>query len=338
MLSFVLACAAFAPQAPRPDARELWSAGERAEAIEARRAELAGTTGEAWRELVAWQLSVHRAKQALEDALRCGPACDTLRAEAHYALDEYAAAVPLLDESDPVQALWKIDALEALSRFDESDAALARARERFGASDSRFHGCDGRRLARLGRHAEAATAFRAALAVDPLDGEAHFGLGRALVASGAREEGLKVLGEHRRLVPLLDELDFARRSVDLAPNHAPNHTAVGDAERALGRRDAARAAYARAEALGRGAELVPNALRLARLCADDENDLEGALAALARAHTRFPDARLCVRRGDLLLAARRDAEAIAAYEDAAKLRPGDAEIAKRLESARARSK
>lgn len=338
MLPFVFAIAACTLQAPPPDARALWNAGERAEAIVARRAELGQETGSAWREVVSWQLAVHRPKQALEDAQRCGPPCDALRAEAFYALDDYAAAVPLFDESDALHALLKIDALEALSRFDESDAALARARERFGASDSRFHGCDGRRLARLGRHAQAVAAFRAALAVDPLDGEAIFGLGRALVASGERDEGLKVLGEHRRLVPLLDELEFARRSADLAPNHAPNHTAIGDAERALGRRDAARAAYARAEALGRGAELVPNALRLARLCSDDENDLEGALAALERAHARFADARLCVRRGDLLLAAARDAEALAAYEEAAKLRPNDGEIAKRLEAARARRK
>ena len=60
------------------------------------------------------------------------------------------------------------------------------------------------------------------------------------------------LKELRRI--LLDRLDDAHRTVELAPHHGPNHAALGDAERALGRTDRAEAAYR--AALERGADIV----------------------------------------------------------------------------------
>ncbi len=324
-----------AAQAGPRTAQELWAGGLRAEAIERLREEIAsGADADARRRLVVWQLGVHRYQAALADARDCGSACDALRAEALYHLGEYARAVELLSERDPLQVLWKVDALEALSRFADSDAALARARALVGEDDPRVLGAEGRRLARGGRFEEAAARFRAAVARDPVDGEALFGLGRALVQAGRREEGLAVLQRHRDLVPLLDAFEFARRGVDLAPAHGPNWTALADAERGLGRLDRAEQAYRRAAELCSGEDRVPNALRWARLMAQDRGDVQAAVDLLLRTAAATRDVRLHVRAGDLLLSARRAGEAAAQYERALALRPDDAEIQERLARAR----
>lgn len=336
MTEFLAIALLFARPSPAPGADALWSRGLRAEAIAAARAEL-GASPEpgAWTRIVGWQLAVHRYESALADAVRCGRPCDRQRGEALYNLGDYARAVELLDERDPTELLWKIDALEALSRFAESDAVLARARATVSNGDPRLLAAQGRSHARNGDVAAAAQSFRTALTIDPHDGEALFGLGRALVQSGRRAEGLSVLERHRRITPLLDAVEFARRGVDLAPAHAPNWTSLADAERELGRGDRARAAYARAAELATQAgEIVANALRWARLLADDEGDAQGAVDLLARTAERAPDARLHVRAGDVLAAARRPAEAVAAYERALALRPQDAEIARRIETVR----
>ncbi|MBL8860423.1 MAG: tetratricopeptide repeat protein [Planctomycetes bacterium] len=321
---------------PRPSAAALWARGARLEAIEAARTELgAAPTTDAWVRLVAWQLTARRHRAALEDAERCGPPCDAQRAEALYRLGEFERALPLFDERDPVAALWKIDALEALGRFAESDAVLERARAGAQAGDPRLHAADGRSAARRGDLAGAERAFRAALALEPFDGESLFGLGRALVAAGRRAEGLAVLAEHRRVLPLLDAVEFARQGLDLAPAHAPNWTALGDAERALPRLDRAEAAYRRAASIAHGDEAVANALRWARLLAEDRGDVDAAVDLLARTSRAAPDARLLVRAGDLLLAAHRPREAAERFAQALALRPDDAQIARRLAAARA---
>jgi tetratricopeptide (TPR) repeat protein len=312
----------------------------RLEAIAAARAAQAERpSAEGLSRLVAWQIAVHRYRAALFDAEACGPACDRQRAEALYRMGEYERAVPLLDEQDPLSILWKVDALEALSRFEDSDAVLARVAAGSGlaADDARFLGARGRSAARRGDFAGAAALFRAALEADPFDGEAWFGLGRALVQGGDRAEGLRVLERHRRLVPLLDAVDFAQRGLDLAPAHAPNWTALGDAERALERFDRADAAYRRAEELAQGDQIVPNALRWSRLLVEGRGDVQAAVDVLARAAQRASDARLHVRAGDILLDARRASEAVAEFEAARALRPQDPEIARRLAAARAAS-
>lgn len=323
---------------PAKTAMELWTAGQRLEAIERLHAEIRAAKPPLGTPLlvraVGWQLEVHRYKEALADSIACGAPCDLARAEALYRLGEYAQAVTLLSSTDLDQLLMKIDALEALERFDESDAVLASAQKLLKTDDPRFLACDGRRHARRGEHAEAIAAFRRALALDPLYGEALFGLGRALVAHGDRDEGLKVLARHRELLPLLDQLDFARRAVDLAPAHAPNWTAVGDAERALGRIDAAQAAYEKGAALATNEQLVPNALRYARLLSDDRKDAKAAITMLERANERVNDVRLVVRAGDVA----RDADmrdlSITLYERALVLKPKDVEIQRRLDVAR----
>lgn len=336
MLEFFVFAHLAAFQAPGASAEELWARGQRAEAIASLRAGLGPEpAAEARARLVAWQIAVHRYQAALADARDCGAPCDALRGEALYHLGEYERAVELLSEREALQVLWKVDALEALSRFAESDAVLGRARELVGADDPRVLGAEGRRLAREGRFGAAAAAFRAAVQVDACDGEALFGLGRALVQGGQREEGLAVLARHRALVPKLDASDAARRGLDLAPAHAPNWTALGDAERALSRFERAESAYRRAAELGAGEALVANALRWARLLAEDRGDVQAAVDLLTRTARLVADARLHVRAGDVLSAAKRPGEAVAAYEKALHLRPGDGEIMQRLATTRA---
>ncbi len=335
MLQFFVFAHLAAFQAPATSAQDLWARGQRAEAIASLRSHLgAEPAPEARTRLVAWQIAVHRYQAALADAQACGAPCDALRGEALYHLGEYARAVDLLSEREALQVLWKVDALEALSRFVESDAVLARAKELVGSDDPRVLGAEGRRLAREGQYSAAAEAFRAAVQRDACDGEALFGLGRALVQAGQREAGLAVLARHRALVPKLDAWDAARRGLDLAPAHAANWTALGDAERALGRLDRAESAYRRAAELGAGEALVSNALRWARLLAEDRGDAQAAVDLLTRTSRLVADARLLVRAGDVLLAAKRAGEAVAAYEKALALRPGDGEIAQRLATAR----
>jgi len=335
MLEFFVFAHLAACQAPAPSAADLWARGQRGEAIDSLRQNLgAEPADEARARLVVWQIAVHRYQAALADAQACGAPCDALRGEALYHLGEYARAVELLSEREPLQALWKVDALEALSRFAESDAALQRARELVGADDPRVLGAEGRRLAREGHFGQAAEAFRAAVQHDPCDGEALFGLGRALVQSGQREAGLAVLARHRALAPKLDAWDAARRGLDLAPAHAPNWTALGDAERALGRFDRAESAYRRGAELGAGEALVANTLRWARLLADDRGDAQAAVDLLTRTSRLVVDVRLFVRAGDVLMGARRAGEAVAAYQQALALRPSDGEIVQRVAKAR----
>lgn len=325
--------ALLAPQDPAA----LWIDGHREEAIAALTAAVdkAPADRELRGRLVTWELQVHRYRAALDHMQPMAGSARALRGEALYHLGEYARAVELLSDDDPAQVLMRIDAFEALERFAESDASLVRARATLGAQDPRVLSCEGRRLAREARFDEAAAAFRAALAQDPLDGEALFGLGRALVQGGKRDEGLAVLEKHRRLTPLLDQLDFAQRGLDLAPAHAPNHTALGDAERALGRLDRAEAAYRAAARFATPEELVPNTLRHARLLSDDRGNAQAAIDLLVKTAEHAPDARLFVRAGDLMRDAQRESEAIAMYAKALALRPKDSEVQKRIDDARA---
>ena len=322
-------------QAEDPGA--LWAAGRRADAIHALQARLQASPDDRplRLDLAERQLEVHWYSAALETVGPLGQEADRVRARALYRLGRWDEALVLLSRDDPGEILLRLEAQEVLGQDAGSEADLARASELLGADDPHLLVYQARAEARRGRWPEAVAAFRRAVASDPYDGAALFGLGRALISAGERDEGLAVLERHRTLVPLLDQLDFAERSVDLAPLHAPNHAAVGDAQRALGRLDEAQAAYARAIDLARGEELVPIALRQARLLAQDRSNVEGAVSALESAAARFPDARLFVRSGDLLMTAGRPLDAVQRFLRARELRPDDAQIAQRIEAARA---
>jgi Flp pilus assembly protein TadD len=318
------------------DAEALWNQGKREDAVAVLAAQLERAPGDAALrvKLARAELALHRNVAALEHLKPLGKEVGGLRGTALFRLGEFEQALAVLATDDAAQVLMRIDALESLDRLPESDAELARLAKLAGDDDPRVTTQRGRSLARAGKYAEATAQFRRTLVHDPCDPAALFGLGTALVKLGQRDEGLAVLAEHRRITPLLDQLDFAERAVDLAPEHAANYAAVGDAERALGRLDRAEARYVQAEALATNDELAPIVLRHARLLGEYRRDVAGAVKLLDQTAARVPDARLFVRAGDLLASAQRFEEALQRFESAAKLRPDDAEIQSRIANAR----
>lgn len=333
----LLAVAALAA-APADDAADLWAAGRRADAVARLEADLAERPDDdALRLRLAERLlAVHRYDAAADVAAPLGEAGRRVRGPALYVLARYDQALPLLDRDDPDEILMVLDALTALGRIDDAEALLDHAADVRGADDAAVLVHRGQALARDGEHAAAVERFERALADDPLDAAALYGLGTSLVRSGRRDEGLARLAEHRALLPKLDALDFARRGLDLDPLHADNHGALGDALRDVGLVDDAAAAY------GRGLELsadassaVPIALRWARLLDEDHGDVDAAVALLDEVWTRWRDVRLPVRAGDLLTAAGRIDEALARYDAALAAVPGQAAILERRAAAEA---
>lgn len=315
------------------DAQALWDRGLHDDALAAWSADLERdpTDLELRRLLAARLMQAQRPQAALQVARDLGPEAQGLRGIALYLLARHEEALQHLAPGDPQQALLRVECLEALGRAAEAAAAVDQAAAALGERHPRVLLLRARRLTADGAHAQALPLLREALAADPLDREALFALGQALVRSGARKEGLALLQRHRELLPRLDARDFALQSLALDPAHAANHARVGDAERDLGRLDEAEAAYRRAAQLAHDAsELVPVTLRHARLLHEQRGDLDAALALLEAAAARAPDARLSVRAGDLAAGAGRDDEARAHFTRALALRPGDAQIEARL--------
>jgi tetratricopeptide (TPR) repeat protein len=337
VLALVLAALVHAAPQDAPDAEALWAAGQRQSALTALQAQLDAQPGDAALRLCLAQRQSEAGlwQASLRTAEGLGPEADRLRGTALYILTRFEEALPLLDPSDPAHCLMRLDSLLALGRLDEADAALAAAAAVRGAGDAELAALRGRLLAARGHYAEAAPAFREALAADPLDRAALFGLGQALVRTGEREEGLALLERHRALLPLLDRHDFALQSLDLDPLHADHHAQLGDIERELHLIDSAEARYRRAEELAAPSELVPVVLRHARLLAEDRGAPPAAIELLDAAAARVPDPRLAVRAADLLLSSGHAADAVARLERLAQQRPGDAAIRQRLQAARA---
>jgi tetratricopeptide (TPR) repeat protein len=323
-------------QAWSQPAEQLWNAGKRVEAIEflAASAKADPQDTQLRRRLAEAELEVHWYAAALQHAEGLGPQLDPLRALCLYRLGEFERALLLFSRAEPGALLRRIDCLEALARFEESDLELERLAALVGEQDARLPVPRARAAVRKGELEAAQHWYRRALESDPSDPAALFGLGRLLVQAGERGAGMQLLQEHRRVTVLLDALDFAQRAVDLAPVHASNHASVGDALRALGRSDAAELAYERAVALATVQELAPIALRHARLLVEDRHDPDKAVRLLDKSFERSRDVRLAVRAGDLLLEAQRMPEALARFEAAAALRPDDAQINQRLRQAK----
>jgi len=328
----------FAQGAGALRAETLWDQGRREEAIAdwERALDRAPDDRELRRRLVDALLSVHRYSGALDAARALGADGAAVRGFALFRLGRHEEALLELPRSDDRSLILRIDAAEALGRFDESDAALDALVKRTAIDDPRLPTLLGKRALRRGEFELARQSFERALRIDPCDPAALFGLGRALVKLGKREEALRYLDEHRRVTPLLDQLDFAQRAVDLAPHHAANVAAVGDAERALGRIDRAESAYARATLLAnRAEELTPIALRHARLLCEDRHDIRAGVKLLDAAAQRVSDPRLLVRAGELWMQLGDRKEAATRLERALQLNPGDREIQRRLDAARA---
>lgn len=313
---------------------QLWERGERPAAVELLAASLAETPDDrALRtRLLDWELAIHRYAAALADAEPLGDDGRPYRAVALFQLGRYAEALPLFDTTRPLECRMHLDALAALGRTEELELALAASAQVLGDEDPQRLVLRGQLHQRGARYAEAASDFRAALDLDPLDLAALFGLGRCRLALGERDAALVLLERHRALVPILDRYDFALKSLDLGPLHAPNYAQLGDVERELGRTERALAAYARAGELAGPEHATPIALRHARCLTEDLGDLKAALEVLEATARRVPDARLHVRAGDLLRDAARTDEAAAAYRRALALRPTDRVVLERLAS------
>ena len=313
---------------------ELWQRGQRAEAIENWTAELAKRPDDARLRvrLVRAELSTHRYQAALEHTRALGEAGRAERGAALYRLGKFADALAELPRDSEEQLLMRIDAGVLVAGALDGALADAGELERRGlAGTARAQAMLGKLRALRGENAAAERHFRKALELDPVDRSALFGLGRILMDSGHEEEGEALLSKHRKVVPLLDQLDFAQRSVDLAPAHGPNHAAVGDALRALGRGDEALVAYETAERWCKPDELAPVVLRHARLLAEDRKDAAAAVQLLDAQFERARDVRLLVRAGDLLTQRGDATGASARYVKALEQRPNDKEIRARLD-------
>jgi tetratricopeptide (TPR) repeat protein len=317
---------------------ELWTQGERARAVEAQRAALIKEEDPiARRQLVEWSLAIHQYRSALKDSEGLGEDGRVLRGSAHYFLGEYEEALELLDERDTAACLMRVEALRALGR--DWEGALESVALLLGKEDARVITLVGALALERGEHASAIQSFERAMKLAPLDAEALFGLGRALIESGERERGLALLQRHRELTPLLDALDFARRGLDLAPVHAPNQAALGDAWRSLVPADPSAyehsdRAYLTALRLMAASEKVPVHLRRARLIHEYGAGVLAAAKILSVALEEFEDARLFVRAADYYMEAGVSAEAVSLLERALKLRPRDSAILSRLQQAK----
>ncbi len=328
-------------QAPA-EGEALWQAGKRLEALDAMAAELTVRPEDRVLRLrlVERELELSRFQGALAHARPLGPAGRGAIGRALYFLGRYAEALEYLSRDQADEVLLAVESLRALGRIAEADSLLPRVRGLWGSEHPAYRLLKGRKLLREGDGPGAALEFEAVLARAPLEAEAHFGLGRALLASGKRAAALAQLERHRRLMPLLDRLDFARHGLALAPGGPANQAALGDALRALldfdlrlkqtGLPGEARAAYARAFAGARGADLVPIALRAARFEVEvlDRPDL--GLALLEEALLRHEAVRLRVRAADLCGTLAEYARARAHLETALHARPSDQSIQQRL--------
>lgn len=313
---------------------ELWRAGLRAEAIETWWRELEGRPGDraALLRVVEAELEVHRYAAVIEHAAGLGAEGARARGTALYRLGRFEEALAELGRERADEVAMRVDALEALQRFGAADLEVAELERLAGGRSASAEAMAARSAVRRGDVEGAERRFRRALELDPVEPGALYGLGMLLRSGARRDEGVALLKRHREVTPLLDQLDFARRGVDLAPTHAANHAAVGDAERALGRVDAALAAYQRASNLAQGEALVPVALRHARLWSEDRKDLAQALKVLDEAFARCGSPKLLVRSAEWLAGAGRTDEARAKLQRALELRPQDAELRARLEA------
>jgi tetratricopeptide (TPR) repeat protein len=289
-------------------ARSLWQLGEREPAVELLTAALGprGEPREALRQLADWCYQIHRLEQSLAALERLAEDPDRLRGRVLVRLHRYEEALAILTRASAAEVLARLEAQEALGLFQEWETELPAAADLLGADHPEVQRRRGRLALDAGRLDEAIACFSQTLVREPSNAPALFGLGQALVRSGREQEGLAKLAEHRRLVPLLDELEFAQRSLDLAPRHGPNWANLGDVQRRMGQPALALEAYTQALNRSTGAERVPIVLRAARTEEEDlrrpdlaQQRLELEIASLADQRLLVRASDVALRRGDL---------------------------------------
>lgn len=313
-------------------ATALWDSGQRLRAIATLQETLSENPQERGlaRRLAEWQLAVHQYEAALTTAATLGDEGRSVKAHAFYALARYEESLAFFNLQDPLQILMRLDACEVLGKEELVLDSLQRAISVLGKDHPRVLIAEGSQKAREGLHDEAASLYEQVLLNDPYNLQALYGFGTALVRSGSREEGLALLSDHRRMLPLVDQLDHAYRSLDIAPHHAPNHALVGDALVKLGRFNEAHTAFSRAIDLATDESLVPITLRAARLASDQRDDVASALGLLGATWEQTSSTRIAVRAGDLLVGENRFREAVDWYQKADLSKPNDPQINDRL--------
>ena len=322
-----------------------WQAGERERAISDLERILLGAPHDAGHvparlQLVDWLESIGRIPSALaqmEQLIESGQLPENDAYDARYGrllfrLERFPTALEILPSSDAASLAMRCDAALALGQFEASDLELTALADLLGRHHFEVAKRDGYRQLRAGKPRAALACFDAALANDQTDPESLFGRGRALINLGEREAGLETLEEHRRILPLRDDLDFAVRSLALAPLHGPNHARLAQAQAALGRHAAASASYLRALNHSTPEEIVPVGLRAARHAEQARQLPDQAIELLDRAFERRADVRLLVRAGDIAARAGQTDAARARYDRALDMRPGDAQIVERKQA------
>jgi predicted O-linked N-acetylglucosamine transferase (SPINDLY family) len=198
--------------------------------------------------------------------------------------------------------------VERLQRGDTAGAeAQARQLRETVPDDAELARLHGVALLLLGRNAEALTALRDALAIEPGNVAVQSNLASALMATGVPDEAV----------------DLLRKAVATQPGDPGLHNNLANALRAAGDDEGAREAYLAALAIapdhfGAIVNLAATELSLGRT-ADAEARLRGALA-----DQLHPQALLLL--GHVLNCQQRYAEAQAAYQQAAQLAPNAAEF------------
>jgi serine/threonine protein kinase/TolB-like protein/Flp pilus assembly protein TadD len=262
------------------------------------------------------------------------------------AWDEYTAALELLDRLDrPGSAEDAVAHLEAALRADPhfaaADAALGRAY-----------------WARYQESGDVAWADRArdsveeALRLAPDSVEARLALARIYRGRGKTKEALEEVRKAEARRPRSDEIlrevadllletgqgdaaiDAARRAVALRPGFGGNQNTLGWILYATGRYGDAVAAY-RSET-----ELQPDnawAFQMLGTSLMMLGDLDGAVAPFRQAIRLAPDSRAWANLGYVYYTRGRLAEALKAYEEAARLEPASGTIRRSLGDARSKA-
>jgi eukaryotic-like serine/threonine-protein kinase len=262
------------------------------------------------------------------------------------AWEEYTAALALLDRQErPGNAAAAVSRLEAAlradSRFAKAHAALARA------CLARYEETGDPGWADRGRDAA-----QEALRLDPRDAEVRSALALILASRGRTPEALDEMKQALEQRPQSDEtrrlysqmlitagqtesaLDQARHAVALRPGYAENQMALGWAQYSAGHFPEAAEAYRRAT------ELQPDypwAFQMLGTSLMMQGDLEGAVAPLREAIRLAPEARAWANLGYVYYTRRQLADAVRAYEEAARLEPGSGTIRRSLGDARAKA-
>jgi serine/threonine-protein kinase len=262
------------------------------------------------------------------------------------AWDEYTRALALLDRSDRpgsvARAIAHLEtALAADPRFARAHAALGRAlwmsyRETGDAAVTE----------------RARRATEEALRLDPGDAEVRSALADLHSGQGRLEEAIEEARRAAELEPDTDDyrrqlayllsdagrpaqaLEAAGRAVDLRPGFGENHATLGWVLFHTGRfREAA-------DAYRRQSELQPDnawAFQMLGTSLQMLGDLEGAIGPYREAIRLAPDARAWANLGAVYYAQGSAAEAVRAYEEAARLEPTSGTIRRSLGDARAKA-